>query len=86
LKTADAYSVPWVCVKFHIGQTGRPVETKIKEHHRHVRLYHSDKSAVAEHIIYVSRRIQFQDTKILATKKDALNASSGAVGIELHPD
>jgi len=38
-----------MCGKVYTGQTGRFIETRIKEHHRLIRLYRPDKSAVTEH-------------------------------------
>jgi len=42
----------------------------IKEHHQHIKLYHPDKSAMAEHSIDLSHCIQFQDTRIQARKTE----------------
>jgi hypothetical protein len=70
-----------------IGQTGRSIETRIKEHHRHIRLYHPDKSAVAEHSMNLGHRIQFQDTRILATRSGHVEfIIKEAMEIELHSD
>jgi hypothetical protein len=51
-----------------MGQTGRSVDTRIKEHQRHIRLEHTDKSAVAEHWADSGHRILFHNTSIFATK------------------
>jgi hypothetical protein len=53
--------------QIYIGQTGRSIETRVKEHQRHIRLQHSDKSAVAEHSIKMYHRIQLENTTILST-------------------
>jgi hypothetical protein len=68
LKTPGVYSIPCECGQVYIGETGRSIDTRIKENHRHIRLTHPDKSAVAEHSISRGHRIQLQDTKILSTK------------------
>jgi hypothetical protein len=34
--------------RYYIGQTDRSVDIRLKEHQRHIRLEHPDKSAVAE--------------------------------------
>jgi hypothetical protein len=39
-----------------------------KEHHRHIRLYHPDKSTVADHSINLGYPIHFQNTSIQAKK------------------
>jgi hypothetical protein len=43
------YRIPYECGRVYIGQTGRSVDIRLKEHQRHIRLEHPDKSAVAEH-------------------------------------
>jgi len=61
----------WVwceCGKAYTGQTGSSNETRIKKHHWSIRLYHLDKSAMAECSINLGHCIQFQDTSILAMK------------------
>jgi hypothetical protein len=68
LKTADIYSIPCKCCKVYTDQTRHSIDTRFKEHHWQIRLYHPDKSAMAEHSIDVGHSIQFQDIRILATK------------------
>jgi hypothetical protein len=68
LKTSGMYSIPCECGEVYIGQTGRSIDTRIKEHNRHIRLAQPDKSAVAEHSISQGHRIQLQNTKILSTQ------------------
>jgi hypothetical protein len=65
LKTVDVYSIPCECGKTYIGQTGRSIEARIKEHHRHNQVYHPEKSAVGKHSINLGHRIHFHDTCIL---------------------
>jgi hypothetical protein len=64
LKTPCVYSISCECVKVYIGQTGPSVETRVKEHQRHIRLAHPEKSAVAEHSI----NLGLHNTSILAKK------------------
>jgi UV DNA damage repair endonuclease len=68
LRTYGVYRIPRQCGSVYIGQTGRSVDIRLKEHQRHVRLEHPDKSAVAEHSIDQGHRIQFHNSSILATK------------------
>jgi hypothetical protein len=69
----------------YIGQTGSSIEIGVKEHQCHIRLEHPDKSAVAEHSIYVGHRIQLQDI-ILSTKFRYMDRMiKEAIEIELHP-
>jgi hypothetical protein len=75
--------MPCECGKIYIGQTKSSIKTRIKERHRHIRLYHPDKSAVAEHSIH---SIQFQDTKIMATETGRMERIiREATEIEIHP-
>jgi hypothetical protein len=68
LRTPGVYRIPRECGMVYIGQTGRSVDTRLKEHQRHVRLEHPEKSAVAEHSVDLGHRILFHNTSILATK------------------
>jgi hypothetical protein len=66
-------------------QTGSSIETRVKEHQRHIRLKHLDKSAVAEHITNLGHRIQLQDTTILSTKSRYIDrVIREAIEIQLH--
>jgi hypothetical protein len=72
-------------VKVYIGQTGRSVDTRLKEHQRHIHLEHPDKSALAEHSVDLGHRIQFHNTSILATKTQYMDRIvREAIEIELH--
>jgi hypothetical protein len=68
LKTSGMYSIPCECDQVYIGQTGRSIEARIKEHRRHIRLGHPEQSAVAEHSMNHEHHILFQDTRIISTK------------------
>jgi hypothetical protein len=87
LRTAGVYSIPCECGQVYTGETGRSVDTRVKEHQRHIRLEHPDTSAVAEHSINLGHHIQLQNTIILSTKpryKDRIIRE--AIEIELHPN
>jgi hypothetical protein len=61
------------------------VDIRLKEHQRHIRLEHPDKSAVAEHSIDQGYRIQFHNSSILASKTRYMDRIVRvAIEIELH--
>ena len=43
------YRIPCECGKVYIGETGRPMQDRIKEHDRGIRLARTETSAVSEH-------------------------------------
>jgi len=68
LKTPVVYRIPCECGKVYIGQSGRSIHQRIKEHKRHIRLAQPDKSAVAEQGFNHDHTIGLQDTKLLSAK------------------
>jgi hypothetical protein len=86
LRTPRVYRIPCECSRAYIGQAGHSVDIRLKEHQRHIRLKHPDKSAIAEHIIDQGHRIQFHNSSILATKTRYMDRIvREAIEIELHP-
>jgi hypothetical protein len=53
------------CGKVYIGETGRTIETRIKEHRRHYRLGQLEKSASAEHSILENYCIHWKEAGML---------------------
>ncbi|XP_066025081.1 uncharacterized protein [Pocillopora verrucosa] len=50
------YRIPCECGKMYIGETGRPMQDRIKEHDRHIRLARIETSAVSEHAHYTGHK------------------------------
>jgi hypothetical protein len=71
-KTLGLYSIAYMCGKVCIG------ETRISKHHWHMWLYHTVKSAEAEHSINWGHHIQFHDIMECIIRE--------AIEMELHPD
>jgi hypothetical protein len=65
LKIPGVYRIPCECGKVYIGQTGRSIEARCKEHMRHTRLDQPEKSAVAEHSINSGHQIDFNSVSVL---------------------
>ncbi|KAJ4432648.1 hypothetical protein ANN_21271 [Periplaneta americana] len=65
LRTPGIYKIPCECSEVYIGQTGRTIEDRIKEHKRNLRLYYPEKSAVAQHSIEKEHKILFDHTKVI---------------------
>jgi predicted GIY-YIG superfamily endonuclease len=86
-RTRGVYRITCECGTVCIGLTGRSVETRFKEHQRHIHLEHPDKSAVAEHSVDLGHRIQLHNISIFATKTRYMDRIiSEAIEIELHPN
>jgi uncharacterized protein (UPF0335 family) len=59
------YKINCNCGLSYIGQTGRRIEERLREHERSIRLKQTDKSAVAEHILNQGHEIEWQKTNLL---------------------
>jgi uncharacterized FlaG/YvyC family protein len=66
LASEGVYKIPCDSGKIYIGETGRSVSCRIKEHERYLRLDQPEKSTIAEHAIKENHHIDFNNTKILA--------------------
>jgi hypothetical protein len=87
LKIPGVYGIPCECGKTYIGQTNRTIETRCKEHMRHLRLGQPDKSALAQHALETGHRVEFNKTCRLARTKGYMDRIiKEVIEIKLHPD
>ncbi|KAJ8937075.1 hypothetical protein NQ318_009845 [Aromia moschata] len=66
LLTKGVYELKYICGKSYIGQTGRSIQCRIKEHQRHTRLGNIDKSAIAEYVhTNENHKIDYENIRVL---------------------
>ena len=70
------YKIKCICGDFYIGETGRSLTARMKEHRAACRLAAFERSAVAEHAWQAGHEIEWDDVEILDTATD-LSCTSG---------
>jgi hypothetical protein len=65
LKVPGMYQIPCECRKVYVGQKGRSIKARCKEHMRHIHLDQLEKSVVVEHSLNTGHQIGFSNITIL---------------------
>jgi hypothetical protein len=73
LKVPGVYRIPCECRKVYMGQTGRSIEARCKEHMRHICLDQLEKSVVAEHSVNTGHQIDFSNITVWDTTLGYMN-------------
>ena len=60
------YSIPCSCSKPYIGEMGRSIVTRLKEHEANLRYDRHKKSALAEHTHLTQHHICLENAKVIA--------------------
>ena len=68
--TPGVYKIPCECGDVYVGETGRTISTRLKEHQRHFRLCQPEKSAIVEHSLDEDHKIRWDDTRVLWRSKN----------------
>ncbi|CAH3113816.1 unnamed protein product, partial [Pocillopora meandrina] len=81
------YRIPCECGKVYIGETGRPMQDRIKEHDRDIRLARTETSAVSEHAHNTGHKPLWNEVKFI--DRDPYyytHRVKEAINIRLHPN
>ncbi|KAL9955120.1 hypothetical protein ACROYT_G036406 [Oculina patagonica] len=81
------YRIPCECGKVYIGETGRPMQDRIKEHDRDIRLARTQTSAVAEHTNNTGHYPLWNEVKFIDRDSHWYTRRvKEAIHIRLHPN
>ncbi|KAL9973358.1 hypothetical protein ACROYT_G019801 [Oculina patagonica] len=81
------YRIPCECGKVYIGETGRPMQDRIKEHDRDIRLARTQTSAVAEHTNNTGHYPLWNEVKFIDRDQHWYKRRvKEAIHIRLHPN
>ena len=81
------YRIPCECGKVYIGETGRPMQDRIKEHDRDIRLARTETSVVSELAHNTGNKPLWNEVKLI--NRDPYYYTrrvKEAIHIRLHPD
>ena len=81
------YKIPCECRKVHIGETGKAMQDRIKEHDRDIRLARTQTSAVSEHANETGHLPIWKEVKFIDRDPHWYTRRvKEAIHIRLHPD
>ena len=81
------YRIPCECGKVYIGETGRPMQDRIKEHDRDIRLARTETSAVSEHAHNTGHKPLWNEVKFIDRDPYYYTRRvKEAIHIRLHPN
>ncbi|XP_078384814.1 uncharacterized protein LOC144667294 [Oculina patagonica] len=81
------YRIPCECGKVYIGETGRPMQDRIKEHDRDIRLARTQTSAVVEHTNNTGHYPLWNEVKFIDRDSHWYTRRvKEAIHIRLHPN
>ena len=64
------YNIPCECGKSYIGETGRTVEIRLKEHQASIKKCDPDISKLTEHSLKTGHRFKWEDAKVIGKESD----------------
>ncbi|XP_070518870.1 uncharacterized protein [Cardiocondyla obscurior] len=87
LDKPGVYKIPCTCGKVYIGETGRKISTRIKEHQRCVKFRYFSQSTLAEHWIETGHSVQYDKATTLAPSQEYFTRKHRE-GLEImkHPE
>ena len=81
------YRIPCECGKVYNGETGRPMQDRIKEHDRDIRLARTETSAVSEHAHNTGHKPLWNEVKFIDRDPYYYTRRvEDAIYIRLHPN
>jgi predicted GIY-YIG superfamily endonuclease len=65
------YSIPCECGRSYIGETGRPLAVRLREHRHNLQQGLLEKSKLAQHAYEEGHRIRWDDARILEIESNS---------------